>query len=207
MRVTTKRSLTAAVAVSLLAIGFVESSAAMPKKVRDYDGEVEFITDGGIPDGPCLRLSGRMKGDFFDGLRRIDDAQGTKFLRGQLRVTHFPEKVLLQFVIRDQLCPEELKSTAAGSPYLTPEIMRPLRLTFYWKRGLELRPARGVHELNSFAERVEPYDKDPAANLPERLAWNYEFLVPSAGVPLADHFVIILRAQEGRIVARVAARL
>ena len=85
--------------------------------------------------------------------------------------------------------------------------MRPLRLTFYWKRGLELRPARGVHELISFAERVEPYDKDPAANLPERLTWNYEFLVPSAGVPLTDHFVIILRAQEGRIVARVAARL
>jgi hypothetical protein len=44
-------------------------------------------------------------------------------------------------------------------------------------------------------------------NLPEQLEWAYEYVVPSAGVPLTDSLVLVLRDEENRIVARVAARL
>ena len=206
MRGAKKRNVSAALTTVVLTLGLAAPAAALPKRVWDYDGGVGFATDGAIPNGPCLRISGRMTGDFFVGLKRIDDAKGTEFLRGTVRVTHFPEKVVLQFVIRDLPCLDALKP-AARSLYLTPEMMEPLRLAFYWKRGLALRPARGARDVNSFIGQVEPYDKDAAAGLPERLKWNYEFVVPSAGVPLTDHLVIILRMQNGRIIARVAARL
>ena len=202
-----RRQITAATFASvLLTLALSTRAGALPKKVWNYDGGVVFDTDGVIPNGPCLRLSGRLTGNFFDGLKRIDDPGGTEFLRGPARVTHFPEQVVLRFLIRDHPCSMNL-TTAGTSPRLTREIMRPLRLSFYWKRGLKLRPLERVTENSFRVERAEPYAKELERDLPERLIWSYEFAVPSAGVPLTDHLVIVLRAQDGRIVARVAARL
>jgi hypothetical protein len=46
-----------------------------------------------------------------------------------------------------------------------------------------------------------------ARGLPEKLEWSYEYSVPSGGVPLTDSLVLVLRDENNRIVARVAARL
>jgi hypothetical protein len=43
--------------------------------------------------------------------------------------------------------------------------------------------------------------------LPKRYLWSYELGIPSTGVPLTDSLVLIFRANDGHIVARVAARL
>ena len=206
MRGTRKRIIGAAMALLSPAFPFPTSAPAPPKKVSSYDGGVVFLTDGGIPGGPCLRLSGRLTGVFFAGLKRIDGSSGTEFLRGSERVTQFPEKVFVHFVIRDHPCPEEL--APAGPPaHLTREVMFPLRLAFYWKRGLQLRPIEGVTRKTFSVQPVKPYAKDLAPDLPERYVWSYEFAVPSAGIPLTDHFVLVLRMPDDRIVARVAARL
>jgi hypothetical protein len=45
------------------------------------------------------------------------------------------------------------------------------------------------------------------ADLPERLVWSFEFSVTGAGVPLTDSLVLIFREPDGRIAARVAARM
>ncbi len=173
---------------------------------RAYSGGITFVTDGGIPKGPCLRVAGRLTTPgFFDGLKRVDDSRGTQFRRGNLPVTHFPRQMLLQLTIQDMLCPPEFRSEG-GPVYLTREDMSTMRLSFFWKRGLELRPAGGA-EQNSAVELREPYAKDLADSLPKRFIWSYEFVVPSAGVPLTDHLVIVLRQADGHIVARVAARL
>jgi hypothetical protein len=39
------------------------------------------------------------------------------------------------------------------------------------------------------------------------LEWDYELDVPSAGIPLTDSLVLIVRRDDGRIAARVAARM
>lgn len=194
-------------AAFLLVPALATPAPARRKQVWDYSGGVYFKTDGAIPNGPCLRISGRITGGFFEHLKRVDDARGTEFLRGTERVTQFPEQILLQFAIRDFPCPQELKSGAAAASHLTAELMRPLRLSFYWKRGLELRPIKGIARKDFHLERIEPYAAQTDSGQPERLLWSYEFVVPSAGVPLTDHLVLVLREQDGRIVARVAARL
>jgi hypothetical protein len=43
--------------------------------------------------------------------------------------------------------------------------------------------------------------------LAEKLAWSYEFAVPSAGVPLGDSLVLVMKTEDNRIAARVAARM
>jgi hypothetical protein len=54
---------------------------------------------------------------------------------------------------------------------------------------------------------VVPQAMAQAHGLPEKLEWLYEYVVPSAGVPLTDSLVLVLRDEENHIVARVAARL
>jgi hypothetical protein len=40
-----------------------------------------------------------------------------------------------------------------------------------------------------------------------RFQWFLRFTIPSAGVPLTDRLVLIIRTADGRTAARVAARL
>lgn len=180
---------------------------AQRKRVWNYEGGVWFVTDGGIPNGPCLRIRGHLAAPgFFDGLKRVDDANGTRILRGSEKITEFPEKLFLEFSIRDWLCPPELKPS--GDPgILTREVMQALRLSFFWKHGLALRSAEGAKRKKFFLEPREAYASDVTPKPLERFVWNYEFEVHSADVPLTDHLVIVLRTKEGRLVARVAARL
>jgi len=72
---------------------------------------------------------------------------------------------------------------------------------------VDLRPAKGMKEINSRVDRIAPYAASLAAELPARYEWSYELVVPSAGVSLSDSLAFIFRTPDGRIAARVAARL
>jgi hypothetical protein len=85
--------------------------------------------------------------------------------------------------------------------------MRTLRFSFYWKRGLELRRIDNFRQEAATAEPVEPYNTEIKEELAKRYRWFLEFTIPSAGVPLMDRLVLIIRAPDGRTAARVAARL
>ncbi|HEX2663969.1 MAG TPA: hypothetical protein VHM93_14135 [Candidatus Acidoferrum sp.] len=175
------------------------------RNVWSYDGGVFFETDGSLPDGVCFRVHGQMSSeDFFNGLRRIDTDQATFFERGNETVTKFPDSVTVSFSIRDQLCPAGVVGTR---PYLTEKIIADLRLSLYWKDGVDLSPVKGVKEINSRVDRIQPYAVSLAADLPARYEWSYQFAVPSAGVSLMDSLAFVFRTPDGRIAARVAARL
>ena len=177
------------------------------RNVWSYDGGVFFETDGSLPGGACFRIHGQMSSDdFFDGLRRIDTDQTTFFERGKDTITKFPDSVTVSFSIRDQLCPAGVEQVGTR-PYLTQKMIEELRLSIYWKHGVDLRPVKGVKERNSRVDRIEPYAKSLAADLPPRYEWSYQFMVPSAGVPLMDSLAFVFRTPDGRIAARVAARL
>jgi hypothetical protein len=180
---------------------------AHDKSVWNYDGGILMITDGSIPNGPCFRISGRVNAPkFFDNLKRIDhDNSDTVFRRGSETVTQFPEQLTVAFVVYDHPCSAQLEVTGTRT-YLTRSMMSSMHLYFYWKRGVDLRP---VDRVESKYFSVDPVMIHPIGHvdLPQRLEWSYEFAIPSAGVPVTDSLVLIVRCPDGHIAARVAARM
>jgi hypothetical protein len=85
--------------------------------------------------------------------------------------------------------------------------MSAMKLSLYWKHGVDLRPIERVTEKDFAVVPVVPYAANLASELPKRFEWSYEWAVPSAGVPLADSLVLVFRTPDGRIAARVAARM
>ena len=187
--------------------------AVKPANARDkqtvwsYDGGLMLETDGTLPNGICFRLKGRVNsGHFFDDLKRIDKiGADTIFQRGTQTLTEFPAKLLLEFTLYDEPCSSKLQPTGSRI-YLTRAMVSEFRLSLFWKRGVELRPLTGYLPVDFSVRPIAPYDPE-AKDLPERLEWYYALGLPSAGVPLTDSLVMIIRDGEGHVAARVAARL
>ena len=176
------------------------------KTVWNYDGGVPFETDGSLP-GVCFRINGIVNsGEFFDGLKRIDTENGTEFRRGAETVTQFPDSVTVSFSIRDQLCPPGTQQVGTRK-YMTQNMIDELRLSLYWKHGVDLKPVNGAREIASHVDRIQPYAASLTADLPARYEWSFEFVVPSAGVSLMDSLAFVFRMPDGHMAARVAARL
>jgi hypothetical protein len=184
-----------------------EKPRRVPKTIWNFEGGVFLETDGNLAENVCFRLAGRVVAkDFFEDLKRVDDDQGTQFLRGKQAVTDYPELIKLIFIIRDLPCSAELKS-APHRQYITREMMSKLKLSLFWKRGVDLRPVEDFKVVFARVKPVAPFAWELAKELPEKLEWAYEIDIPSAGIPLTDGLVLIFRHEDGRIAARVAARL
>ncbi len=176
-------------------------------KVENYYGGLFLIGDGGIPDGACFRINGRItSADFFNGLKSYESDDGTIFRLGTNEVTQFPDKLLLSLTIRDQPCSTGLQPVGTGV-YLTQETMSSMKLSFYWKHGVDLRPVGKIALVHFSVDPIQPYATSLAAELPKRYLWSYELGIPAADVPLTDSLVLIFRTMDGHIAARVAARL
>jgi hypothetical protein len=205
------------IGVAVLLAALLAASSPQPsrdKTVWNYEGGLFLQTNGSITNGPCFRISGHVAAPgFFDNLKRIDSESGAVFRRGNETVTQFPDRLSLQFVVfdhYDQTCPPQMENTNS-SRYLTRAMMSSMHLYLYWKHGVELRSITNVEPKYFSVDPVLPTATARAAAhgspLPERLAWSYEFSVPSAGVPLGDSLVLILRTPDNHIAARVAARM
>jgi hypothetical protein len=212
----------ALVVAGLLAIcvGIAVTAAGAPepnheRNIFNYEGGLFLQTNGAVPNGPCFRISGHVAAPgFFDNLKRIDTDAGATFRRGSENVTQFPDQISLQFVVFDHYdatCPPQVENTS-GTLHLTRAMMASMHLYLYWKHGVELRPIADVVPKYFSVDPIMPTASARAAAqrgepVPEKLAWSYEFSVPSSGVPLGDSLVLILRTADNRIAARVAARM
>ena len=201
---------TTSLVVTLLLAGlptFSFGQSGRDKHAVYYSGGVTFATDGSLGNGACFRVTGKVDAkDFFENLKRTENARGMTFSRGEETVTQFPEKLLLSFIIRDYPCDPRFQQEGPHV-YLTREMMSALQLSLYWKNGLDMRPVYESKKIASSVEVIAPYAKDLAAELPKRFEWSWELEVASAGVPLTDSLVLMFRTPDGRIAARVAARL
>src|SRR5467141_2079946 len=168
----------------VLATAFLRA-AAQPNRDKNtwtYDGGIFLETDGAIPGGACFRVKGHVTADdFFENLRREDTNSGTLFRRGNDIVTEFPKHLHLSMSIADIPCDPHMQQ-ANSRVYLTDEMIRSLRLHFFWKRALE-------------------------QELPKRFEWLVEFSLPSEGVPLTDNLVLMMYTPEHRLIARGAAKM
>jgi len=199
--------LSLAVLSLLPAAPFLPAQAKREKAVWNYEGGLQMMTDGSLLSGPCFRLSGRVTAPgYFDNLKRIDSPSGTILHRGNDIVTEFPELLHVSFLMYDMPCTPQLQQ-AGTRVYLTHAAVSTLRLSFFWKQGMHLRPATGVVPKHFEARPVQPYAADLAAELPEKFEWIFEFDVPSAAVPVTDSLVVVMRTPDGHIAARAAARM
>jgi hypothetical protein len=182
---------------------------AAKRTVWNLDGGVFFATDGHLPNGSCFRLSGQMNApDFFDGLRRVDSEDGTiYYLRNQL-VTEYPDQVQIVVHVLDFPCTLDLKDSTVRPP-ITREMMATLRLNFFWKQGVHMRPVEESKRTGADVRRIGTFAAGPAADdeLMPRYEWNYAFTVNSENVPLTNDLVLVIEDHEHKIAARVAARL
>src|SRR5207245_4180263 len=71
-------------------------------------------------------------------------------------------------------------------PILTQKMIDNLRLSIYWKRGVDLRPAKSSKLLNARVDRINPYATALAAELPPRYEWSYDLSVSSAEIGRAS---------------------
>jgi hypothetical protein len=146
--------------------------------------------------------------DFFEGLRRVDSEEGTSYyLRNQL-VTEYPEEVQIVLHLLDFPCTLDLRDTVVRPP-ITREMMATLRLNFFWKQGVHLRPVEGSKRNTVEVRRIGTFAAGPAADeeLARRYEWSYTFTVNSENVPLTNNLVLVIEDEEHKIAARVAARL
>src|SRR5215475_9907109 len=184
-------------------------SKPVKRTVWNLDGGVFFATDGHLPNGSCFRLSGQMNAaDFFDGLRRVDSEEGTfYYLRNQL-VTEYPGQVQIVIHVLDFPCTLDLKDSAVRPP-ITREMMAMLRLNFYWKQGVHMRPVEESKRTGADIRRIGTFAAGPAADdeLTPRYEWSYAFTVNSENIPLTDDLVLVIEDHGHKIAARVAARL
>jgi hypothetical protein len=177
------------------------------RTIWNLDGGVFFATDGHLGNGSCFRISGGLTAnDFFDGLRRIDTDEGTMFYLRDKPVTEFPNELLLTLHLLDYPCSPDLKDFAVRPP-LTPEIIGSLRLHFYWKDGVTLRPVDASKRLNAGVTRLAPFARQADDELAPRFQWSYTFSIQSEGVPLTNDLVLIIENEDHKIAARTAARL
>lgn len=197
-------------AVSLLLASSPSLLPAQPKhekSVWNYDGGLLLLTDGSLPSGPCFRLNGRATAPgYFDNLKRVETYTDTFFHRGNEIVTEFPPMLHVSFLMYDFPCDDRLNSTAPRV-YLTHAAVSTLRLSFYWKHVLKLRPATGIIPGHFETRPILPYASESVPELPRKFEWLFEFDIPSAGVPVTDSLVVILRTPDGHIAARAAARM
>src|SRR6266853_4791779 len=128
------------------------------KQVLNFDGGILFQTDGGLSELTCFQLTGRATAPgFFDNFKRIDDENGMEYRSGQKVVTEFPEELHVSFVMFDIPCKKQALEPTPRR-YLTQEMMKSLRFSFYWKRGIELRHIDNLKQEAAAAEPVEPYN-------------------------------------------------
>jgi hypothetical protein len=186
--------------------GPAQKSRDKEQTIWNYDGGLQLVTDGSVPDGPCFRLTGRLTNpEFFDNLRRVDSTTGTLYRRGNDVITEFPERMNLSFVLYDHPCTLGLQP--AGEPaYLTKDIIGKFRVVFAWKHGVEMRPAKEISLTSVEAHPTANYARELTENMPQRFEWQFVFDVPSKGIPLTDSLVLLIYSPDRRIIARVTAR-
>ena len=172
-----------------------------------FDGGILFATEGALSEQTCFRLEGRVTaGEFFDDFKRVDGENGVEYRSSNKVVREFPETLYVAFLIFDIPCKTQLQ-TPGPRRYLTLEMMKSLRFSFYWKRGVELRHVENLRAATATSELIAPYNTESKEELPKRYQWTIEFHIPSSGVPLTDRLVLVILTADGRRAARVAARL
>jgi hypothetical protein len=157
-------------------------------------------------DNMCLILYGNVEaGDFFDHLRGRKTSDGIQFRKGARDVKTFPENLTVRVIAVLGTCSVRERAAEGGSVFsshvhLDEDFMRSITFDGSWNQGFAEKRA----ELGPVAEgRI----RNPIPLMNDRDWWEYEFKVQSQGISLDNSLVIVMQSPDGKMVARLSARL
>jgi hypothetical protein len=157
-------------------------------------------------DDVCLILTGDVEaGDFFNGLRFHKRSNRDEFRRHGQRVDNFPNILTVKVIAELGTCTPRERAAEPGNVAsrnvrLDEDFMKSVAFEGSWKHGFDETPA----DLGPMAEGRIP---NPMPSLSYRDWWEYEFQVRSSGVSLNNALIIMVQSPDGRMVARLSARL
>jgi hypothetical protein len=192
MKITRPIAWTIAAACLLLAPIAHAQSESLTGKMHEYKDDVS-LSNGQIRAGDvCVNFIPVMQSlGFFNGLERIDTAQGSEFRRNSQPVDFFPDYLTIEINIRIEVCDSNIYT-----PAKTPDIIKGMQFRVQWKRGLYLRPAANVT-----IER-KPLQMEEGDN---RML--FVIKLRDHSVPLSDHLILSVISANGKIMSRMSARL
>ena len=157
-------------------------------------------------DDGCLTVYGDVEaGEFFNHLHSKKTANGTEFAIGSRLVKTFPDRLMVRVIAEVGTCSAEQHSSEGvniprWTVRLDEEFMKSITFEGWWKRAFDEKLA----ELGPVAEgRIPTPTLVPSSND----WWQYEFEVRAEDVSLSDSLVILIHSPNGKMVARLSARL
>ncbi|MFY9801856.1 MAG: hypothetical protein WA211_00515 [Candidatus Acidiferrales bacterium] len=171
---------------------WAQSSEGNAGKIHEYKDDVALST-GQIRRGDvCVNLTPVLQsGDFFDGLERIDTAQGSEFRKNSRVITNFPDYMIVEMNVRIEDC-----DTDVYTPAPTPDFVKSMHFRVQWKRGVYLRP------VGSVSIESKPVRMDEGDN---RML--FVLTIRDRNVPLTDHLIVSVIGSDGKLMSRMSARL
>jgi hypothetical protein len=136
--------------------------------------------------------------DFFEDLLVRQTSSGVEFFQQSHPVKDFPTTLTVETIFLIQRCSDRKLETADASE----EILKRLRFKLEWKRGLEVRP------VADFSHRlIQPAAFHGGFRDPRMVVWTVQLIVKDSGIPLTDDLVLRILVDDGKLLARFAARL
>jgi hypothetical protein len=169
-----------------------QSSEGNAGRIHEYKDNVPLST-GQIRRGSvCVNFIPMLQAaDFFNGLERIDTAQGSEFRKNSRPVANFPNFITLEINVRIEDCDADVYT-----PVKTPDFVNGLHFRLEWKRGLDLRPA-----VNVSIERKPLMMQDGDNRM------LFVVKIRDHDVPLTDHLILSVVGADGKLMSRMSARL
>jgi hypothetical protein len=169
-----------------------QSSEGNAGKIHEYKDDVALST-GQIRKGDvCVNFIPMLQsGDFFNGLERIDTAEGSEYRKNSRVITNFPDFMTVEMNVRIEDC-----DTDVYTPARTPDFVKGIHFRAQWKRGVYLRPVADV------AIESKPVRMDEGDN---RML--FVLYIHDRDVPLTDHLIISVIGPDGKLMSRMSARL
>jgi hypothetical protein len=169
-----------------------QSSEGNAGRIHGYKDDVPLSTGQIRRGNVCVNIIPVLQADgFFNGLERLDTAQGSEFRKNSRIVTNFPDFMAVEINIRIEDCDADVYT-----PVKTPDFIKGMHFRAQWKRGLDLRPADNV------SIETKPVMMQEGDN---RML--YVMKIRDHNVPLTDHLIVSVIGADGRLLSRMSARL
>lgn len=150
------------------------------------------------PKTPCLFHPFQLRQErdpFFTDLKQLKKKNTLEYRRGKQVVANFPDSTTV--IVEYWGGPQEF-SSCATLPVFDPERVK-FQLT--WKSDSQSIPANGTYVVSKeFAPG--PWCEKNCAD-----AWKYELRVDSQNIPLQDHLIVSIEAQNGTRLAEYIGTL
>jgi len=198
-----KRSFAPAWLMALSCAATTAASLAPPKQSTKGPDVIHFGEQTLVSKGACFFWGGTMSaGYFFHGLKRRDSIDGPRFYKKDSEVLYYPEKLSIILRVMKSPCDARGHVTSLHALELPDDFVSSLKFRAEWKTGVLLRP---VDNFTVLSREHKPMAFNLASEQFSNDVVEYEMIVTSKAVPLSDHLIIFVLADDDKDFVRLSA--